>query len=36
MDTVALLRELSEASGVTGYEAEVRERVAAALRPYAD
>ncbi len=36
MDTVALLRQLSEASGVTGYEEEVRALVAEAFRPHAD
>ncbi len=36
MDTVTLLKQLSEASGVTGYETEVRELVAEAFRPYVD
>lgn len=36
MDIGALLRELSEASGVSGYEEAVRERVAEAIRPYVD
>ena len=36
MDTVALLRKLSQASGISGYEAEVREIVRQAFEPYAD
>ena len=36
MDIAALLRELSEATGVSGYEMEVRERIAEAMRPYVD
>lgn len=36
MDIAALLRELSEAGGVSGYETEVRERIAEAMRPYVD
>jgi len=36
LDIGALLRELSEASGVSGYEEEVRGRVAEAIRPYVD
>ncbi len=36
MDIGALLKELSEASGVSGYEVEVREVAAAALRPLVD
>ena len=34
MDIGALLRELSEASGISGYEDPVRELVAAAMRPH--
>ncbi len=36
MDVGALLKELSEASGISGYEAEVRERTTAAMQPYVD
>ncbi len=36
MDTVGLLRALSEASGVSGHEASVRDIVRAALEPGAD
>jgi putative aminopeptidase FrvX len=36
VDTVPLLKRLSEASGVSGYEHEVREIVQAAFEPYAD
>jgi len=36
LDIGALLRELCEASGVSGYEAAVQERVATAMRPYVD
>lgn len=35
MDVVALLRELSEASGVSGYEAAVRDVARSSLEPYA-
>ena len=36
MDTVQLLRELSEASGVSGYEQEARGLVRKALEPFVD
>lgn len=36
MDIGALMRQLSEASGVSGYEMEIRERVAEAIGPYVD
>ena len=36
MDTVRLLRDLSEASGISGYEGEVREVAHKAFEPYAD
>jgi tetrahedral aminopeptidase len=36
MDTVALLRKLSQASGISGYEDEVRAVVRQAFEPYAD
>jgi tetrahedral aminopeptidase len=36
MDTVALLRKLSQASGISGYEDEVRAVVRQAWEPYAD
>lgn len=36
MDYATLLKELSEASGVSGYEAEVRELVTKAMEPYVD
>lgn len=36
MDIGALMRDLSEASGVSGYEMAVRARVEEALRPYVD
>ena len=36
VDTVALLRSLSEASGVSGYEGPVRDLVRQAFEPYAD
>jgi endoglucanase len=36
MDTRALLKELSEASGVSGYEHQVGERIRGALGPLAD
>jgi putative aminopeptidase FrvX len=36
MDIVALLRNLSQASGISGYEAEVREIARQAMEPFAD
>ena len=36
METKPLLKKLCEASGVSGYEAEVRELVMAEFKPYAD
>jgi putative aminopeptidase FrvX len=36
LDVGALLKELSEASGISGYEVQVREAVAVALRPHVD
>ncbi|MHB9034497.1 MAG: M42 family metallopeptidase [Anaerolineae bacterium] len=36
MDTVALLRKLSQASGISGYETEVRELARQAFEPFAD
>ncbi|HID85834.1 MAG TPA: M42 family peptidase [Anaerolineae bacterium] len=36
MDIKSLLKKLCEASGVSGYEAEVRELVTAEFKPYAD
>lgn len=36
MDIVNLLRNLSQASGISGYEAEVRDIVRQAFEPYAD
>ncbi len=36
MDTVALMRKLSQASGISGYEVEVRDIVRQAFEPFAD
>jgi len=36
MEPIALLRELSDAFGVSGFENEVRERVDEAIRPFVD
>jgi endoglucanase len=36
MDSIALLRELSDAFGVSGFEDDVRERIEQTIRPYVD
>lgn len=36
MESIALLRELSDAFGVSGFEDEVRERIDKAIRPFVD